>query len=154
MNDSSSKPRAPAVGATVFRYERPVLTRPKAVEVLCRSDLLVGIVQVLQRGGENNLHAHTNLDGFWFVLSGRVRFYTTDDHVIAELGPQEGILIPRHFPYWFESVGDEQAEILQVEAAETPLMSDRDIMDGRIDYQPRRGRLAELEAEATGAGDD
>jgi hypothetical protein len=59
-----------------------------------------------------------------------------------------------HFPYWFESVGEEQAEILQVEAAATPLKSDRDIIEGRIDYRPRRGLLAELEAEATTAGDD
>jgi hypothetical protein len=32
------------------------------------------------------------------------------------MGPHEGIHIPRGFYYWFESAGEEQLELLQVEA--------------------------------------
>jgi mannose-6-phosphate isomerase-like protein (cupin superfamily) len=32
---------------------------------------------------DTGLHSHENLDGFWFVLSGRARFYTTGDKALA-----------------------------------------------------------------------
>ena len=38
--------------------------------------------------------------------------------MIAELGPREGIHIPRGFYYWFESASDEVLELLQVEAVD------------------------------------
>ena len=31
-------------------------------------------------------------------------------------GQHEGVFVPRNVPYWFESVGDELLELLQVEA--------------------------------------
>lgn len=101
---------------TVFKYTTPQTEKPKTIVRLCRSDLLYSSVQVLKEGGENNLHAHNAQNGFWFVLSGKVRFYGEGDKVLAELGPREGIHIPRGFYYWFESAGDEVLELLQVEA--------------------------------------
>lgn len=101
---------------TVFKYTTPQTEKPKTIVRLCRSDLLYSSVQVLKEGGENNLHAHNAQNGFWFVLSGKVRFYGEGDKVLAELGPREGIHIPRGFYYWFESTGDEVLELLQVEA--------------------------------------
>ena len=71
---------------------------------------------VLKEGGENSLHSHPNMDGFWLVLEGRVKFYTEGDKVVAELGKNEGIMVPRDYKYWFESVGDEPLHILQVES--------------------------------------
>ena len=85
---------------------------------LCRTDLLYSSVQVLKEGGENNLHAHNAQNGFWFVLSGRVRFYGAENKVLGEFGKHEGIHIPRGFYYWFESCGDETLELLQVEAVD------------------------------------
>ena len=43
-------------------------------------------IQVLREGGENNLHSHRYLDGFWMVLKGRVRFYGPDKAVLGEFG--------------------------------------------------------------------
>jgi len=103
---------------TVFKYTTPQTEKPKTIVRLCRSDLLYSSVQVLKEGGENNLHAHNAQNGFWFVLSGKVRFYGEGDKVIAELGPREGIHIPRGFYYWFESASDEVLELLQVEAVD------------------------------------
>jgi mannose-6-phosphate isomerase-like protein (cupin superfamily) len=101
---------------TVFKYTTPQTEKPKTIVRLCRSDLLYSSVQVLKEGGENNMHAHNAQNGFWLVLSGRVRFYVVGDKVLAELGPHEGIHIPRGFYYWFESCSPELLELLQVEA--------------------------------------
>src|SRR5262249_34965690 len=87
-----------------LKYEKPPYEEGvKSYAPLARCDHLVAIVQVLREGGENQLHSHKNMDGFWFVLSGRVRFYGEDDVVLAECGTHEGILIPRTVKYWFES---------------------------------------------------
>lgn len=106
----------PSQSATVFKYQAPSLERPKGILPLCKSDILMAAVQVIKRGGENNLHSHAGMDGFWFVLRGKARFYGEGDAVLGELGQFEGILLPRGVSYWFESVGDEMLELLQVEA--------------------------------------
>ena len=87
-------------------------------------------MQVLQEGGENNMHAHPAQDGIWIVLKGRVKFYGKGDVVLAELGPLQGIHIPRGFYYWFESSSPEMLEI-------TP---------GRGDRQEREERAAQPDA--------
>lgn len=122
---------------TVYSYSKPELgERKKRVNILARTDIAVCGVQVVREGGENNLHSHTNLDGFWTVLAGRARFYTTDDVLIADLGPMEGVLIPRGYPYWFESSGENDLEIFQVEASARRL--GEDVNEDRVDHAPRR----------------
>jgi mannose-6-phosphate isomerase-like protein (cupin superfamily) len=127
--------------ATTFTYVRPELSRPKQMAALCRSDLMFSQVQIITEGGETNLHSHRYLDGFWFVLSGNARFYTTDDAVLAELGPHQGILIPRGLPYWFRSYGTEPLEILQVESSAKLVASVAEFGDGRIDHRPARASM-------------
>ena len=98
-----------------FSYEKPENTsKPKAFARLCESDRLRLIVQVVKEGGDNNLHYHTKADGSWVVLKGRVRFYGAGDKVIGEFGPHEGLLLPGGSRYWFEKVGKEDLEILQI----------------------------------------
>lgn len=102
---------------TVFRYRRPdALKTKRGIAPLARSDILFSAVQIIREGGENSLHSHAAMDGFWFVLRGRARFYGAGDKLIGEIGPHEGVFVPRNVPYWFESVGDEWLELLQVEA--------------------------------------
>lgn len=129
MTEQAAQPEA-----TLFKYETPadVEQGKKKYVTLCRTDLLYGAVQVLKGGGENNLHSHSTMDGFWMVLSGRVRFYGEDDAVLGEFGQYEGIMVPRNFKYWFESIGEEQAELLQVEALVAGEKVDR------IDHSPRK----------------
>lgn len=91
----------------------------KSFYPLARSDILTAGIQTLTEGGENRLHAHKYVDGFWFVLKGRVRFYDNNDDWI-EVGPSEGVLIPRMVEYWFKKVSDEDVELLQVEASDHP----------------------------------
>jgi mannose-6-phosphate isomerase-like protein (cupin superfamily) len=107
----------PGREASVFRYHRPdQLKTKRGIAPLVRSDILFSAVQIIREGGENSLHSHAAMDGFWFVLRGRARFYGAGDTLIGEICQNEGVFVPRNVPYWFESVGDELLELLQVEA--------------------------------------
>jgi mannose-6-phosphate isomerase-like protein (cupin superfamily) len=81
---------------------------------LCQGDILRGTVQNLPKGFANSLHYHPAAEGFWMVLSGCVRFYGNDSNFLGEFGPMEGVMIPRNGRYWFEQVGDEETQLLQV----------------------------------------
>ena len=113
----------------VFHYERPAIApgKKKAIRWLGRTSISYAAIHVIGHGGENVLHSHLHHDGYWLVLSGRARFYTTGDEVVAELGPFDGVVTPRNFPYWFESIGEEELELLQFEA------SDEEIVPGQSD---------------------
>ena len=127
-----------AVTARPMKYVRPELNSGKKIVKLCRTDRMIGAVQVLTHGGETNLHSHAHADGMWFVLSGRVRFYGPENVVIGEYGGHEGVLIPRECPYWFEAVGDEVAELLQVEAFDKSIPDDKTLFADRTDYEVRK----------------
>jgi len=101
----------------VFSYRPPQeMKRNRAFVPLVRSDIMIASVQIIKEGGEQELHSHGGMDGFWFVLRGSARFYGEGDLVLATLQAHEGIFIPRNFLYWFEAVGEEPLELLQVEA--------------------------------------
>lgn len=124
-----------------FRYERPEGDAPKAIMKLAQTDLVKGAVQIVGPGGRNNLHSHAGADTFWMVLKGRARFYSDVDEVISEFGPYEGIVTPRHTPYWFESCHpDEDLELLQVAGFE------KGVKDIRTNHEPR-GNLTRGKAE-------
>jgi mannose-6-phosphate isomerase-like protein (cupin superfamily) len=122
--------------ATPIRYAKPPGDGAKQVVKLARTDRMIANVQVIRKGGENNLHSHRHLDGFWFVLSGRVRFYGEGDVVLGEFGRHEGMLVPRHVKYWFESVGSEDLELLQLEAFDTSIPDDDTLYKDRINFTP------------------
>ncbi len=118
-----------------FKYAKPDgQTVAKGFVALGRRDIVRGAVQIVKKhGGENNLHYHTNSASFWMVLKGRVRFYGPGDEVIGEFGPHEGTITPRYSRYWFENVGDEDLEILQVAA-----FSEGAKKSGRTDVEPQK----------------
>jgi mannose-6-phosphate isomerase-like protein (cupin superfamily) len=118
----------------VFQYQKPSdMPGGKAIVQLAGSDIIRGRVQVVREGGENNLHSHRGMDGFWMVLAGRVRFYGPGDVVIGEFGKHEGVLIPRGEQYWFESASDdEELEILQMAGFEKGAKVER------IDAEPQK----------------
>ena len=103
-----------------FSYRKPAqLGQVKEIANLFRSDLIRLNVQIVKEGGENNLHYHTGGDNCWMVLGGRARFYGVGDKLLGEFGPQEGILLPGGSRYWFEKVGNEDLEILQIVCRES-----------------------------------
>ena len=116
----------PSTALKVLRYQAPAaMKRDRALVPLVKTQTLLSMVQVFRgRGGEQELHMHTAMDGFWFVLAGRARFYTTGDELVADLGPHEGILVPAGARYWFEAGDCEQLELLQVEAIDHRIPND------------------------------
>ena len=136
-----------------FSYAKPEgVSAGKGFVNLGRRDIVRGAVQVVKKhGGENNLHYHTSSASFWMVLKGRVRFYGPDDVLIGEFGPHEGTITPRYARYWFENVGDEDLEILQVAA-----FSEGAKTSGRTDVSEQRFKVAtaqHFEAAAAPAKD-
>ena len=122
---------------TPFGYEEdPGRDFPKKSLRLSRTDTLTVSVQIINAGGETNMHSHTGEDEAWIVVSGRVRFYGVSktaengEELVCELGPRQGIMIPKAVPYWFEPVGGEQLEILRVSSI------DRAIRGERVNYEP------------------
>jgi mannose-6-phosphate isomerase-like protein (cupin superfamily) len=124
-----------------FRYAAPTLAGKKAIVWLTRTDRLFATIQVIAKdGGETNLHSHEYLDGVWYVLAGRARFYSSETDLVADIGPQEGVLIPRGEKYWFESSGDAPLQILQVLCADKPILTKAELVADRTDYTPQGPR--------------
>src|SRR5207247_4323565 len=69
--------------AKIFKYQTPEFEGVKKSMIVCNSDLMKVMVQVVEDGGENNLHTHTGDDAFWYVLSGAVKFYGEGDKLIG-----------------------------------------------------------------------
>ena len=100
-----------------FKFEKPEKEIPhgkKAHVKLAGTNSCRASVQVLNQGGENNLHYHPNMDLIYMVLKGRVQFYGPDGKLWGDYGPQEGLLLPENSRYWFKSVGEEEAWLLQI----------------------------------------
>jgi mannose-6-phosphate isomerase-like protein (cupin superfamily) len=133
MLESKSKTQSEAGAYQLFSYRKPeTLKGGKAIIQLAESDIIRGRVQIVREGGENNLHSHKGMDGFWMVLRGRVKFYGPGDELIAELSQHEGIMLPRGTEYWFESSGDEDLELLQMAAFE------KGVKVERVDKAPQK----------------
>ena len=136
--DLGKRHEAAEADPVTFSYEKPEgVHAGKGFVTLGRKDIVRGAVQVVKKhGGENNLHYHTTSASFWMVLKCRVRFYGPGDVLIGEFGPHEGTITPRYARYWFENVGDEDLEILQVSAFSEGAKS-----SGRTDVSEQRFKI-------------
>ena len=97
-------------------------------------DCLAAYRWTVRDGGENNLHYHLNSTTNWMVLRGRARFYGVGDVLLAELGPEQSIMLPGGSRYRFEKVGEQNLEILQMVGVD--LRGDGD--SGRINVEPHK----------------
>jgi mannose-6-phosphate isomerase-like protein (cupin superfamily) len=102
----------------MFQVHPQLLESGKTSTRLMRSEVLSAGVQVVANGGETNLHKHPADEEVWYILAGKARFYTVGDEVVATLGANEALYVPRDTPYWFESVSDpgENLVILRIGA--------------------------------------
>lgn len=109
--------RAAEADIVSFAFDGSDVEAPDGGKVhvkLAGTDSCRASIQILRNGGDNNLHYHPNMDLIYMVLKGRIRFYGPGDKVIGEYGPQEGLLLPENARYWFKSLGEEEAWLLQV----------------------------------------
>ena len=133
-----------------FQYQDPELKHGKnrAITRLATTDIMFAAIQVFKSGGENVMHSHAGMDGFWMVLKGRARFHLkTGDPV--EVGPLGGLCIPRGVKYWFESVSDEPLEILQVEAIHPRIRNTTELESGTITVESVEGAITFYEGQAS-----
>lgn len=122
-----------------FSYKKPAdAGMVKQIANLVRGDLVRLNVQVVKEGGENNLHYHTGGDNCWMVLKGGARFYGVGDKLIGEFGANEGLMIPGGSRYWFEKVGNEDLEILQIVCKEA-----RSAQTARINIDRHKGWMTD-----------
>lgn len=131
--DEVELPTGPVTEPKNLKYNSPEIKGVRGIVPLCKSDIALGIVQIVKTGGENNLHSHGNMDTIWFVLDGKVRFYGPGDKLYGEYAKHEGIFMPRNCQYWFEAVGDEPLELLQCGS-----FLHEDGASFRTDYEPKK----------------
>lgn len=100
-----------------FAFTRPDVDIPANDKIhvkLAGTDSCRASVQILNKGGDNNLHYHPNMDLIYMVLQGRIEFYGPGDKSLGVFGRYEGLMLPENSRYWFRSVGDEEAHLLQI----------------------------------------
>ena len=146
----SSQQKAPATNAApwdgddatkpeFFRMRAQLLEEGNTETPLAVGEHLWLKIKVYAKGGENKLHNHSNEDHTFIVLSGRARFHGPRGEE-RELGPNDGIFLPKGCFYWFQTISDDPLVLLRVGATVAPdKHPDMRIMDGD-DWKVRRGR--------------
>lgn len=146
----SSQQKAPATNAApwdgenatkpeFFRMRAQLLEEGNTETPLAVGEHLWLKIKVYAKGGENKLHAHPYQDHSFIVLSGRARFHGPRGEE-RELGPNDGIFLPKGCFYWFQTISDDPLVLLRVGATVAPdKHPDMRIMDGD-DWKVRRGR--------------
>jgi hypothetical protein len=54
------------------------------------------------------------MDLIYMVLKGKIEFYGPGDKSLGVFGVHEGLKLPENSRYWFKSIGDEEAHLLQI----------------------------------------
>lgn len=128
----------PDAKPSFFRMRAQLLDEGNTETPLAVGEHLWLKIKVYARGGENRLHAHPYQDHSFIVLAGRACFRGPGGEK-RELGPNEGIFLPKGCFYWFETVSEEPMVLLRVgAAASADKHPDTRIMDGA--WRIRRGR--------------
>jgi len=125
-----------------FAFTRPDIDVPSGQKIhvkLAGTDSCRASVQILNKGGDNNLHYHPNMDLIYMVLKGRVEFYGPGDKSLGVFGVHEGLKLPENSRYWFKSVGDEEAHLLQIAGYPRGAKASK-----RIPVDPAKGRIRSL----------
>ena len=99
-----------------FAFTRPETEIPHGQKMhvkLAGTDSCRASVQILNKGGDNNLHYHPNMDLIYMVLKGKVEFYGPEDTLLGVFSENEGLMLPENSRYWFKGASDE-AHLLQI----------------------------------------
>ena len=91
----------------------PLLSDGATTRPLLKSTSMSVTAKVYSSGGENDLHAHQDHDHAFFVLAGSATFVDGDGNII-DVGPLEGIMIPRGVEYKFQSTAAENLVLLRM----------------------------------------
>ena len=103
--------------AQVFDLRTQYLQQGITSEYRARTDLLTVLIKVYAEGGENRMHAHPEEDHSFIVLEGEATFHLETDDNVRVVRPFEGVMLPKHTNYWFQSSGDSNLVMLRVGAS-------------------------------------
>jgi mannose-6-phosphate isomerase-like protein (cupin superfamily) len=124
----------------LFQVKGPLLAQGRTTTPLAATDDLTIQLKIYASGGENELHAHPHEDHSFIVLQGTVRFYDRDGEM-GNLGPNEGIMLPRGCFYWFHATSDEPLVMIRVGTPEAVKLNALSRIN--IDGSPMAGDSAE-----------
>jgi hypothetical protein len=98
---------------TIYTMTASLLDEGRSNTPLSHTGNMWATLKVYASGGENGLHAHTNEDHTFVVLSGSAKYHGKNGE-IGEVGPLQGIMIPAHAYYWFEATSSEPLVMLRI----------------------------------------
>ena len=98
---------------TVFQVKGPLLAQGCTTTPLAATEDLTIQLKIYASEGENELHAHPGEDHSFIVLQGTALFYDKDGEM-GNLGPNEGIMLPRGCFYWFHATSDEPLVMIRI----------------------------------------
>ncbi len=117
--------------AQVYDLRTPYLSQGRTTALRAKTDLTTVMVKVYAEGGENGMHNHPNEDHSFLVLEGEATFrLETDDNTVV-VGKWEGIMLPKHANYWFQSSGGVNHVMVRFGANDSGKPTGRLTPDGR-----------------------
>ena len=103
-------------GATTFKLRCQLPAQGRSDTVVAATPLMNIVLKAYAAGGENTLHAHHNEDHAFIALQGHATFYGEGSKVIARIGRNEGIMLPKGVLYYFEAGTEEPLILLRIGA--------------------------------------
>lgn len=100
----------------LFQFRQRLVGQGRADTVLGATDRMFISLKTYAAVGENELHAHPHEDHTFIVMQGKARFEGPNGE-IAEMGPHQGLLLPRNTLYRFTVLGSEPLVMLRVGVA-------------------------------------
>ena len=108
---------------TIFRMRAPLLDQGRSNTALASTKNMWTTLKVYASGGENGMHAHVNEDHIFVVMQGRATFYGPNGEE-QELEKNQGIMLPAHVYYNFQSTAPEPLVLLRIGCRAGPPGSD------------------------------
>lgn len=102
MGNLADRPAA-AESLTFSMRNLPLLEGGATMDLLGLSPMLWAHSKVYSSGGENALHSHDIEDHVFLILQGKASFFFGDGSS-AELGPFQGVTVPRGTLYRFHAI--------------------------------------------------
>jgi mannose-6-phosphate isomerase-like protein (cupin superfamily) len=122
---------SPPAEASYFSLTGQLLAQGREDTALAETDLLKLRLKVYAAGGENAMHMHPYEDHSFIVLQGHATFRIGTDDNVKVLNKNEGVMLPRRVPYWFQSSAPENLVMIRLGAAEKWPEDGRAFPDGR-----------------------
>jgi mannose-6-phosphate isomerase-like protein (cupin superfamily) len=101
--------------ASTFKLKTAEITGGRSHTPLAKTDHMTIGLNYYAPGRKNKLHTHPGEDHTFIVMDGQATFYNKE-HQPTVLNKGDGILLPEHHYYYFQSTGDRPLALFRVSA--------------------------------------